>query len=104
MYGDMDANGNPLQPKETGFDFSMNRMFNNKQYRFKGFFYSLEGSRSHCTITNFSFNVKTNKLSFNFEAYFHPDDLDFGTRFDTTTPATIKGNVNVTLFNKPYYD
>jgi len=103
LFGDNNASGLPLDPKETGFAFSINRLLNDKQYRFKGFFYSTEGSRSYCKITNFSFNMTTNLLSYDFEAYFHPNDLDFGTRFDTTTPATLKGTVNVTIVKKDYY-
>lgn len=104
LYGDNDANGLPMAPKETEFIFSINRLINNKSFKFYGFFYSSPGSRSHCTITNFSFDTVTNKLMFNFEAYFHPDDIDFGLRYDTTTPATIKGSVNVIVVKRPYFN
>ena len=103
LVGFNDAKGLPLEPKETGFSFSLNRLVNDKQYRFYGFFYSEPGTRSTCTITNFSFNNTTHKLAFDFEADFHPDDIDFGYRFDTTTRAKIKGSVSVTLEEKDYF-
>lgn len=103
LYGDNTSAGKPMSPLETDFKFSMNRLVQNQQFRFIGAFYSVAGSRSYCTFKNFSFDTETHKMSFDFEAYFHPDDLDFATRYDAVTPASMKGNVSVTMVEKPWF-
>ena len=107
LYGSTDQSGNPVAPTEGDLNFSYLSVTNNKLFSFHtdggegGYVYFYEGTEgTSCDISNFSFNVATGRLLFDYKVVCTPDDISYYDRPNEDTEATIEGHVDVIVLNK----
>lgn len=106
--GSIDQNGHFTTPEEGGLRFSYLNVTNNNLFSFhidggEGYyapFYDDSESGTTSDITNFSFDIATGRLIFDYKIICDPDYINYEDRFNNTTSPAIDGHVDVIVLNK----
>jgi len=97
--------GTPAYPAYGSFNFSYLTTINKNLFEFSGYDHSYEQvpvhfgpqSSSTCTVSNFALDTISGRVTFQYAITYSPDDIYQAVRYDSNTPATITGNVDVIL-------
>lgn len=81
----------------------MVKLINNNLFEFSAYF-DPSNQNSSYTITNFSYDVTTGRLIFDFALTFDALSINSSTRYNRTQSATVAGRVDVILNRTQTYN
>ncbi len=109
FYGDYGNDG--IQTPNYGYvTFSYVTKVNNSLFEFltsdgdgdTDLYFNSDGSSSTCDFTNFKLDTISGRLTFGYTLHIDPSNIDSNDQYDSNTPATITGNVDVILNRKRF--